>query len=85
MSWSIGTGVEGKGVVVTGAGGGIGREIAAAFAAAGAHVCAVDVNEDAVREVVEGLEGGHHLVVQLDVRDIAGHESVFARAHDAFG
>ena len=46
MSWSIGTGLEGKGVVVTGACGGIGREIAAAFAAAGAHVCVADVNEE---------------------------------------
>src|SRR3954462_11766774 len=53
MSWSIGTGLDGKSVVVTGAAGGIGRAVAAAFAAASARVCAVDVDGAAVREGVE--------------------------------
>ena len=85
MGFSIGTGLEGKGVVVTGAGGGIGREIAAAFAAAGARVCAVDVNAEAVRQVVQGLEGDGHLAEQLDVRDLASHAPLLERVHDAFG
>ncbi len=38
VTWSTGAGLEGKGVVVTGAGGGIGREVAIAFASAGAQV-----------------------------------------------
>jgi NAD(P)-dependent dehydrogenase (short-subunit alcohol dehydrogenase family) len=85
LSWSIATGLEGKCVVVTGAGGGIGREIVAAFAAAGARVCAVDLSGDAAREVVEGLEGGHHRAEQIDIRDLAGHEPLLRRAHEAFG
>jgi NAD(P)-dependent dehydrogenase (short-subunit alcohol dehydrogenase family) len=85
MSWSIATGLEGKSVVVTGAGGGIGREIAAAFAAAGARVCAADLSAESAREVAEGLDGGHHLAEQIDIRDLSGHESLLRRAHDAFG
>jgi NAD(P)-dependent dehydrogenase (short-subunit alcohol dehydrogenase family) len=85
MSWSIGAGLEGKSVVVTGAGGGIGSEIAAAFAAAGARVCAVDLNGDAAREVVERLPGDSHLAEQADVRDLDRHEPLLKRAHDAFG
>ncbi len=41
MSWNIGAGLEGKGAIVTGAAGGIGREVAKAFARAGARVAAV--------------------------------------------
>ena len=38
MSWTIASGLEGKGVIVTGAAGGIGRAVVAAFAAAGCRV-----------------------------------------------
>ena len=44
MAWSSAEGLESAVVVVTGAAGGIGRSVAEAFAAAGARVCAVDVD-----------------------------------------
>jgi NAD(P)-dependent dehydrogenase (short-subunit alcohol dehydrogenase family) len=55
------------------------------FAAAGARVCAVDVNGDAVREAVGAFEGGPHLARQADVRDLAGHEALLRGAQEAFG
>ena len=85
MSWNIGAGLEGKGVIVTGAAGGIGREIASAFAAAGARVAAVDINEKGGREVVAAMKGGPHLALGIDLRDLAGHEPLVAKARDAFG
>ena len=42
MAWSLGAGLEGKGVIVTGAAGGIGRKVAEAFATTGARVMAVN-------------------------------------------
>ena len=44
MTWSSAEGLEGAVVLVTGAAGGIGRSVAEAFAAAGARVCALDVD-----------------------------------------
>lgn len=86
MTWSIGAGLEGKGIVVTGAAGGIGRAVVAAFAAAGAHVCAVDLREDSLEEIVKSLEGGRpHLAVAADLMDLKGHETILRRALDAFG
>jgi NAD(P)-dependent dehydrogenase (short-subunit alcohol dehydrogenase family) len=85
MSWSIGAGLEGKGVVVTGAAGGIGREVALAFAAAGARVAAVDVRQEPVRDLVASLEGGPHLALGVDLRDLAGHEPLLQKAQERFG
>lgn len=85
MSWSIGAGLEGKGVVVTGAGGGIGREVARAFAAAGALVAAVDNRKDALVEVVRSMEGGPHLALSTDLRDLSRHEPLLRNAKNEFG
>ena len=60
MSLNVCAGLEGKGVIVTGAAGGIGREVALAFAKAGSHVAACDINEKGVGEVVGAMEGGPH-------------------------
>jgi NAD(P)-dependent dehydrogenase (short-subunit alcohol dehydrogenase family) len=86
MSWSVGAGLEDKGVVVTGAAGGIGLEVAKAFAATGARVCAVDLDQDAADEVVRSLESPErHLAVGSDLADLPGHEPLLRRALESFG
>ena len=47
--------LEGKVCVITGAGGGMGREAAILFTEEGAKVCAADVNLEAAEETVAPL------------------------------
>ena len=85
MTWSVGAGLEGRGVIVTGAAGGIGRAVAEAFATTGARVLAVDLDQAAVDEVVAGLEGTGHAGAAVDLRDLAGHAALVQRARDELG
>ena len=73
MTWSVGAGLEGKGVIVTGATGGIGKAIVEAFATTGAKVMAVDLDQAQVDDVVSGLEGTGHVGVAADLGDLSGH------------
>jgi NAD(P)-dependent dehydrogenase (short-subunit alcohol dehydrogenase family) len=83
MSW---LGIDGKGVVVTGAAGGIGSATARMFAEEGARVFAVDLEQDAVDALVSTLpEPGRHLAAGADLRDLAGQEPLLRRATEAFG
>lgn len=68
--------LNGKVVVVTAAGQGIGRASAVAFAAAGARVWATDVNDQALSSLagVAGIE-----TARLDVLDDAAVSAFFAR------
>lgn len=85
MTWSIGAGLEGKGVIVTGAAGGIGRAVTEAFATTGAKVMAVDVDQAKVDEVVAGLEGSGHVGVSADLRDLSAHGPLIERARAELG
>lgn len=85
MGWNVGAGLEGRGVIVTGAAGGIGRAVTTAFAATGAKIMAVDVDQARLDEVVAGLEGTGHIGVVADLRDLASHEPLVARARREFG
>lgn len=85
MAWSVGAGLEGRGVIVTGAAGGIGRAVTEAFAATGARVMAVDVDQAKVDDVVAGLEGSGHVGVAADLRDLASHGPLIARARADLG
>ena len=67
----------GKTIVITGAGGGIGRATALIFAREGANVVVTDIDAEAARRVAETITqgGGHALAVTVDV---AAREQVVA-------
>lgn len=74
-------GFEGKQVVVTGAGSGIGRAMAHVFGELGAELVLADIDEQRVGQVRAELESGGRSVVsyRVDVADQQGMEA-FARA-----
>lgn len=59
--------LEGKACVITGAGGGMGREAAIVFAQEGARVCVADVALDRAVETVDLCPGGQAFAVGCDV------------------
>ena len=77
---------RGQVAVVTGAGSGMGRDTAQAFAAAGAAVVLADVNEDALRAATDELTAAGHqaLGVACDVSDEAQVAALVERTVDAF-
>jgi len=85
MTWSVGAGLEGRGILVTGAAGGIGRAVCEAFAATGARVMAVDVDVARAAEVAASLEGTGHGSAGADLRDPGGHDALVARAREELG
>ena len=76
--------LAGQIAAITGAGGAIGAATARAFAAAGAEVALLDVNEAAAREKAEAV-GGSALAVACDVTDAASVRAAFDRVVEAFG
>ena len=74
-AWRNDAGLIGKSVVVTGASGGIGKEVAAGFAEAGAHVLAVDLPGS-------GLEKAGHQFFETDLMNLTNHDEIFKKAQD---
>jgi NAD(P)-dependent dehydrogenase (short-subunit alcohol dehydrogenase family) len=74
-------------VLVTGAGSGIGRSSALAFAQNGARVVAADVLDDQGRETVDQIEaaGGEAIYVSADVSRRADVERLVTTVVDTFG
>jgi NAD(P)-dependent dehydrogenase (short-subunit alcohol dehydrogenase family) len=81
----LGEGLAGKGVLVTGATGGIGSAVARAFAAAGARVAVLDLREEAAHELAASLPGAGHAGIGADVADVGRHDALVAEAEDAVG
>jgi len=76
-----------KTVVVTGAASGIGRAIALAFAAEGARVAAVDINQCGARECAAAIEQnqGSGIAVQCDVSREADVQKMVAQVTAEYG
>jgi rhamnose utilization protein RhaD (predicted bifunctional aldolase and dehydrogenase)/NAD(P)-dependent dehydrogenase (short-subunit alcohol dehydrogenase family) len=76
--------LAGQIAVITGAGGTIGAATAKAFAAAGAEVALLDLDERAAQAAAKAL-GGAALAVRCDVTDAASVSAAFDRVVEAFG
>ena len=75
--------LDGKVAVITGAGGGMGREAAVLFSEEGAKVCAADIDGALVEEVAAELNDG--LAVQVDVADEESVQAMYAATAERFG
>ncbi len=73
---------DGKSVVITGAGSGIGAAMALAMAAKGARVCVSDLDPDKATMVADEVGG---IAVQCDVRDEAAIQRLVTQASQSHG
>lgn len=79
--------LAGKVALITGAASGIGKETAVLFAAEGAQIVAVDVNDTAGETVVAEIRaaGGEAVYVRADVSKTADCENMVRVAEETFG
>lgn len=79
--------LEGRRSVVTGAGQGIGRAIAEAFAAEGAAVCLVDINAEKAESAAADITaaGGRVMATACDIGDADSVRAALDGAAHAFG
>jgi NAD(P)-dependent dehydrogenase (short-subunit alcohol dehydrogenase family) len=75
--------LDGKVCVITGAGGGMGRDATILFSAEGAHVCAADVNLAAAEETVSMARSA--FAHQVDVADEASVRAMMDATADRYG
>lgn len=69
--------LENKIIVITGAGSGLGRELAKAFCAKGASVFGLGRSEDKLNDTAKAVEGGQFQAVVADVSDYAAIKKAF--------
>jgi NAD(P)-dependent dehydrogenase (short-subunit alcohol dehydrogenase family) len=76
--------LDGKACVITGAGGGMGREAAIVFTEEGARVCVADVDLELADETVS-ICGGDAFALRADVADEDDVRTMMAQAAERFG
>ena len=85
-SLSIGAGLAGRGVIVTGAASGIGGATAQLAAACGARVCGVDLNGPALRKAMAALDDpARHLALEIDLTDADAPQTIVDTVLREFG
>src|SRR5438067_11267907 len=79
--------LQNKTAIITGAGRGIGRQIALRFAEEGARIVVADLDEELGRETAATIvgNGGQALAVRADVGDAASVNQMVAAAEATFG
>jgi NAD(P)-dependent dehydrogenase (short-subunit alcohol dehydrogenase family) len=78
--------LEGKVCVITGAGGGMGREATIVFTGEGAKVCVADVDEGLARETVSLCAGpGDAFAARVNVADEGDVERMYAETAERIG
>src|SRR3972149_4725102 len=77
--------LDGKVCVITGAGGGMGREAAIVFTGEGAGVCVADVAVGPAEETVALCAEGTAFAFQVDVADEDAWRSMMAATAERFG
>src|SRR5215203_5972133 len=79
--------LQGKVALITGGGGGIGRETAILFAKEGAQIVVVDVNDSAGQDTVRDVEalGAEAIYRHADVARSADCAAMVAAAEERFG
>jgi D-sorbitol dehydrogenase (acceptor) len=79
--------LEGKAAAITGAGSGMGKAIAIAYAREGAKIVAADLNLDAAQGTAGEIAaaGGEAIAAQIDVRERAQAQAMVDAAVDRFG
>jgi NAD(P)-dependent dehydrogenase (short-subunit alcohol dehydrogenase family) len=75
--------LEGKVCVITGAGGGMGREAAILFSEEGAQVCAADVNEEAAQQTASDARDA--FAIQVDVADESSVKAMMDATAERYG
>jgi NAD(P)-dependent dehydrogenase (short-subunit alcohol dehydrogenase family) len=82
---ALGAGLEGKGAIVTGAAGGIGRAVAQAFSRAGARLLITDLKQEALVPVLQSLTGEGHHAMACDLRDATARDALVETALEKLG
>ena len=77
--------LDGKVCVITGAGGGMGRDATQLFTEEGAKVCAADVDAGAAEETVASCADGSAFAQQVDVADEQSVAAMMRATADHFG
>jgi NAD(P)-dependent dehydrogenase (short-subunit alcohol dehydrogenase family) len=75
--------LEGKVCVITGAGGGMGRDAAILFSEEGGQVCVADVNEEAAQQTASDARDA--FAIQVDVADEASVKAMMDATTERYG